>query len=169
MPRTTRAGACTLALMALVLAGCGNGAVSSSTSLSALGKRMAAPAEAVAQSISDTGAGELSVQDDATKDRTCDGGHQRVYRATAVVPKAAGDDGQSVRNLVNLAAQSKLKPSGAKVTTDLGKDASSVPATIDFATSPSDKADTRTYRTHVSVGQGSYTWRITGKTACIKD
>jgi hypothetical protein len=165
----TRVVAGALAASGLIaLAGCGNGAVSSSTSLAALGKQMAAPAAATARTINDTGAGELNVQDDATKDRTCPGGHRRVYQATAVVPRASGDDEKSVRNLVNLAAQAELKPSGAKVTTDLGSSSSTVPATIDFANSPSDKAEKRTYRTHVTVGAGSYTWRITGKTACVK-
>lgn len=165
----TRVAACALGVSAMaVLAGCGSGAVSSSSSLDSLGKQMADPARTLAQMVSDTGAGELTEQDDATRSHPCDGGHRRVYKATAVVPRTSGDDEKKVRNVVNLLAQAELKPSGAKITTDLGSDSSPVPATLDFASSSAKKADKRTYRTHVTVGEGSYTWQITGKTACIK-
>ena len=167
---STRVSASALALTgAFLVAGCGNAAVSSSTSLHTLGQDMAGPAKTTAQQISDTGQGQLSVQDDGTKDHPCDGGHQRTYQATVVAPKESTDDEKTVRNRLSLVTQAGLKEAGAKVTTDLGSDASSVPATIDFASSPSDKADRRTYRTHVTVGSSTYTWRITGHTACVKD
>jgi hypothetical protein len=94
-------------------------------------------------------------------------GHQRVFRATVTAPLQTGDDRAKVRNTLNLLTQAGLKPAGAKVTTDLGQDASSVPATIDFANEPSDAAQKRTYRTTVKLGQSSYTWTITGRTACV--
>lgn len=166
----TRATACALALAgATLVAGCGNGAVSTDTSLADLGTKMSDPAAATAQQVSDTGQGQEKVRDEGTHDRSCDGGHQRVFRATVTAPLQSGDDQAKVRNTLSLITQAGLKPAGAKVTTDLGKDASTVPATIAFANDPSDEAQKRTYRTTVKLGQDTYTWTITGRTACVAD
>ena len=87
----------------------------------------------------------------------------------STAPLQSGDDQAKVRNTLSLITQAGLKPAGAKVTTDLGKDASTVPATIAFANDPSDEAQKRTYRTTVKLGQDTYTWTITGRTACVAD
>ncbi len=164
----TRSFAATV-LTALLLAGCGDdGAVSSSASLDDLGAKVADPATRTMQLIGGSGVhGQQKVVDDATEDRSCSGGHRRVFEATVTADLAGGDDETTVRNRVSLAAQASLKEAGVKVTTDLGKDASTVPASLDFANDPSDKAQKRTFHTVVKVDGDSYTWSITGKTACI--
>jgi hypothetical protein len=157
------------ALTALLLAGCGDdGAVSSKASLDELGAKVADPATRTMQLIGGSSAnGDQKVADDATKDRSCSGGHRRVFKATVTADLSSGDDETAVRNRVSLTAQASLKDAGVKVTTDLGKDASTVPASLDFTNEPSDKAQKRTFHTVVKVGSDSYTWSITGKTACI--
>ena len=156
-------------LAALLLAGCGDdGAVSSSASLDDLGAKVADPATRTMQLIGGSAAdGQQDVVDDATKDRSCSGGHRRVFKATVTADLASGDDETKVRNRVSLTAQAGLKDAGVKVTTDLGEDASSVPASLDFTNDPSDDAEKRTFHTVVKVGADSYTWSITGQTACI--
>ena len=156
-------------LAALLLAGCGSeGAVSSSASLDDLGAKMADPATRTTQLIGGSSAdAQQEIADDATKDRSCSGGHRRVFKATVTADLASGDDETKVRNRLSLTAQAGLKDAGVKVTTDLGEDASSVPASLDFTNEPSDDAEKRTFRTVVKVGADSYTWSITGRTACI--
>ena len=151
-----------------VLAGCGSGAVSTSASLDSLGSAMASPARATSQQLTDTSGGRQTVQDDATKDRACDGGHRRVYRAMVVGPRDQPSN-KDERNVLNLVSQAGLKKGGVKVLTDLGKDGSTVPATIDYANDPSDAARKRTYRVEVALDATTFTWRITGKTACVQD
>lgn len=164
----TRSFAATV-LAALLMAGCGSeGAVSSGASLDDLGAKVADPATRTMQLIGGSSAGSRQeVVDDATKDRSCSGGHRRVFKATVTADLASGDDETKVRNRVSLTAQAGLKDAGVKVTTDLGKDASTVPAALDFTNEPSDDAEKRTFHTVAKVGADSYTWSITGRTACI--
>ena len=163
----TATGALLLALSGL-LAGCGGDAVATSASLDGLGEKMSAPAGRTLSLVRGSAAdAEDAVTEDGSKDVACEGGKRREYAARVTGSLASGQDEKSLRNLVSLSAQAALKDAGVKVTTDLGKDASTVPAELDFSNDPSDPAQQRRYHTVVDVDGSTWTWRITGRTACV--
>lgn len=168
-PRPIARTGAALALL-LTLTACGSSgstAVTSSRSLDDLGTALAKDGADVEQYLAGiSNATTDRVTDDAGTDRPCPGGARRTFRASFTAERFTADQSDAdLRGGVGLGAQARLKLAGYHLTTKA--DGGSLPATLTFENSPGSADQKRTFRTNVEPGGHSYTWTITGQTACI--
>jgi hypothetical protein len=172
MTTTVRPLARTWAVLVLLLtlAACGSSgstAVTSSRSLDELGTALAKDGTDVEQYLAGvSNATGDRVTDDASTDRSCPGGARRTFRASFTAKRfTAGESDADLRGAVGMGAQARLKPAGYHLTTK--SDGGSLPAALTFENSPGSADQKRTFRTVVEPDGDSYTWTVTGQTACI--
>jgi len=157
-------------LLALALTACGSagtGAVSSSRSLDDLGAALSKDGIDVERYLAGiSNATTDQVDDDATADVDCPGGARRTFRASFVAKRFTADQSDAdLVGAVGMGAQARLKVAGYRLTSDTGD---AMPATLRFENDPATPDQRRTFRTQVKPTGDTYTWTITGQTACIK-
>lgn len=172
MTTTVRPLAGTWAALALLLAltacgGSGRTAITSSRSLDALGGALAKDGTDVERYLAGiSNATGDRVTDDASTDRSCPGGARRTFRASFTAQRFTADQSDAdLRGGVGMGAQARLKLAGYHLTTKA--DGGRLPATLTFENTPGSADQKRTFRTRVEPDGDSYTWTITGQTACI--
>jgi hypothetical protein len=158
-------------LLALALTACGsagNGAVSSSRSLDDLGAALSKDGTDVERYLAGiSNATTDTVDDDATADVHCPGGARRTFRASFVATRfTAGQSDADLKGAVGMGAQARLKLAGYRLTSDTDD---AMPATLRFENDPSTPDQRRTFRTEVKPAGDTYTWTISGQTACIRN